>query len=89
VTDELEPVAADVSKEPRTSRPTRLGRAFGALLAWLAIWQILSPDEGIPAICSWIALAASVPWFVACPRYLRYIVTAALLAVYVVLIRLR
>jgi hypothetical protein len=89
VRDELEPVAGDVIDARRkATRPTKWGRTFGALLAFLAVWQILSPDSPGTTICAWAVLGASVLWFVPCPRYLRFLATVAGLALCVVVVLL-
>jgi hypothetical protein len=86
---ELRPVVVDGTPTRwGANPPSKLGRTFGGLLAFLAVWQIVSPEDVIGTIIGWIALGVSVLWFVPCSTYLRVLVTAAFFAGCVVAIRL-
>jgi hypothetical protein len=88
--DELGPLAADVPRSagPDSLRPPRTGRAFGAVLGFLAIWQVVTPGSFETAACGWFALGVTVLWFVGCPRYVRWLATAALVGLTLVVVRL-
>ena len=83
--DEARPVAADIPAagsvpKPPPNRPTTAGRIFGGLLAFLSLWQVLTPEDATGAVLGLVGLAVSALWFVPCPRYIRLLATAALLA---------
>jgi hypothetical protein len=90
--DDAEPVAADIPTatpvaKPPPHRPTIIGRMFGGLLAFLSLWQVLTPSNASGAVIGFLGLVVSVLWFVPCPRYFRLLATAALFALIVVDLR--
>lgn len=82
--EDFRPVAADAPHlcAWRAAAPSRWGRTFGALLAFLSVWEILAPENLLGSVLGWLGVGANVLWFVPC--YVRILATAALLAACVV-----
>jgi len=66
------------SLKQHPSSPTTAGRIFGGLLAFLSVWQVLTPENATGTVLGLVGLIVSAPWFVRCPRYLRLVATIAL-----------
>ena len=92
ISDDTKPVAADIPvgahapKRP-TNRPTKGGRIFGGVLAFLSLWEVLNPEDATGTLLGLVGLVVSALWFVPCPKYFRLLATAALFAWILVLLR--
>jgi hypothetical protein len=83
--DDAKPVASDTPafarapKDPRrASRPSTAGRIFGGLLAFLSLWEVLTPENATDTWLGLVGLVVSGLWFVPVPKYLRLLATVAL-----------
>lgn len=72
------PVAKPAAEQTPSHRPTRAGRVFGGVLAFLSLWQTLNPENRTGAILGLAGIAVSVSWFVSCPKALRFFLTVVL-----------
>lgn len=92
VDPELVPLATDIPPPvpPRSnassSYRTRAARSFGGLLAFLSIWQILSPETRADTVVGALGVTVSVLWFVAVPNALRVVATVGLALAIVALV---
>jgi hypothetical protein len=83
VDGDAEPVAADVAPANvrRTSashRWTQAARAFGGLLAFLSIWQVLSPVNRADTVLGLVGLVVSALYFLSVGKLFRLLATLAL-----------
>jgi hypothetical protein len=58
------------------------------LLAFLSVWQILTPEHASDGAIGWIGLAVSVLWFTRLSSYIIVVATMIFLAACVVAVRL-
>lgn len=90
--DDERPVAADIRVDTgtpnrSTNRPSTADRIVGGLLAFLSLWQVLSPEDATGTLLGLAGLVVSALWFIPCPRYFRLLATAALFAWILVVLR--